>query len=173
MTTDGSIIYHRTPKSRPLFWILGLGFFLLGAWMVFGGLSGEASLIERIIGIVAFGCFGFCAWRVGRRMNRRHRVYAIDHDGFALFGTDGKRSLSVDWKEVQGIGVSDFGYGKVLTFAFRNPDEVKARMTPEQRTRAESNEAAGIPTLTIQQGALDTDVDDIRTTSSRFFFAVG
>ena len=61
----------------------------------------------------------------------------------------------------------------MLTFAFRDPNEVKARMTPEQRTRADANEAAGIPTLTIQQGTLDVDVDEIRTTSTRFFFAVG
>jgi len=93
--------------------------------------------------------------------------------GLCGFWVLGERSLSVDWKAVQGIGVSDFGYGKVLTFAFRDPEEVKSQMTPEQRARAEANEAAGIPTLTIQQGALDTDVDEIRTISSRFFFAVG
>jgi len=173
VTTDGSIIYHRTPRRKPIYRILGLAFFLLGAWMVLGGVSGEATLIERLVGVVAFGCAAFCAWMVGKRINRRHRVYAIDHDGFALFGPDGKRALNVDWKEVQGIGVSDFGYGKVLTFAFRNPDEVKARMNPDQRSRADANEAAGIPTLTIQQGAIDSDVDEIRTTSTRFFFAVG
>jgi len=173
MMTDGSIIYHRTPKRKPIYRILAFAFFLLGTVLVMGGISGEATVLERIVGLIAFGCFGFCAWMVGRRTNRRHRVYAIDHDGFALFGPDGQRSLSVDWKEVQGIGVSDFGYGKVLTFAFRNPEEIKARMTPEQRARADANEAASIPTLTIQQGAIDVDVDEIRTTSSRFFFAVG
>jgi len=173
VTADGSIIYHRTPKRKPIYRILALAFFLLGTWMVLGGISGEATVLERLVGLVAFACFGFCAWMVGRRIKRRHRVYAIDHDGFSLFGSDGKPSLSVDWKEVQGIGVSDFGYGKVLTFAFRNPDEVKARMTPSQRARADANEAASIPTLTIQQGAIDSDVDEIRTTSTRFFFAVG
>ena len=173
MNVDGSIIYHRTPKRKPFFRLLAVAFFSFGAFLVLGGLSGDPSLLERFVGVVAFACCGFCAWMVGRRRNRRHRVYAIDHDGFALFGEDGQRSLSVDWKEVQGIGVSDFGYGKVLTFAFRDPDEVKARMTPDQRSRAEENEAAGIPTLTIQQGTLDVDVDEIRTTSTRFFFAVG
>ena len=173
MNVDGSIIYHRTPKRKPFFRLLAIAFFGFGAFLVLGGLSGEPSLLERLAGVAAFACFGFCIWKVGRRMNRRHRVYAIDHDGFALFGEDGNRSLSVDWKEVQGIGVSDFGYGKVLTFAFRNPDEVKARMTLDQRSRADANEAAGIPTLTIQQGTLDVDVDEIRTTSTRFFFAVG
>jgi len=173
VTTDGSIIYHRTPKRRPIYRVLAVGFFVLGGWLILGGLSGEAAMLERLVGLVAFACFGFCAWMAGRRINRRHRVYAIDHDGFALFGSDGQRALNVDWKEVQGIGVSDFGYGKVLTFAFRDPDEVKSRMTPDQRSRADANEAAGIPTLTIQQGAIDVDVDEIRTTSTRFFFAVG
>lgn len=173
MSTDGSIIYHRTPRRKPIFRFLAAGFFILGAWLVLGGISGEPSMLERLVGVAAFAGFGCCVWIAGRRVNRRHRVYAIDHDGFALFSDDGERSLSVDWKEVQGISVSDFGYGKVLTFAFRRPEEVKARMTAEQRARADANEAAGIPTLTIQQGALDEDVDDIRTISSRFFFAVG
>ena len=173
MTTDGSIIYHRTPKHKPIFRILAVCFFVLGGWLVIGGISGDPGVLERLVGVAAFAFFGFCVWMVGRRRNRRHRVYAIDHDGFALFGDDGQRSLNVDWNEVQGIGVSDFGYGKVLTFAFRDPDEVKARMTLDQRSRADANEAAGIPTLTIQQGTLDVDVDEIRTTSTRFFFAVG
>lgn len=173
MSDEAAFVYHRTPKRKPIFRVLAICFFVLGTWLVIGGISGEPSVIERLAGVVAFFCFGVCAWMVARRMKRRHRVYAIDHDGFSLYGDDGKRSLTVDWKEVQGVGVSDFGYGKVLTFAFRNPDTVKERMAPYHRARAEQNEAAGIPLLTIQQGAIDADVDDIRAASTRFFFAVG
>jgi len=173
LSADGSIIYHRTPKRRPVYRVAATALFMIGALLVLVCISLIPMLLTQILGVAAFAGFGYCAWMVGRRTNRRNRVYAIDHDGFALFGPDGERSLSVDWKAVQGIGVSDFGYGKVLTFAFRDPEEVKSQMTPEQRARAEANEAAGIPTLTIQQGALDTDVDEIRTISSRFFFAVG
>lgn len=173
MSTDGSIVYYRTPKPTHVFKLSALCLFILGVWMVVGGTDAQASLIERIAAIFSFLGFGACAWISGRRWKRRHRVYAINHDGFSLADTTGQWALSVDWKEVQGVAVSDFGYGNTLTFAFRDPKAVLSRMTDIQRKRAEDNEAMGIPTLTIPQSALDTPVDDVRNVSTRFFFAAG
>lgn len=169
MNLDESIVYYRTPKRTPIFRMLALGFFLLGVWLVLGG---EGVLIEAVA-VVSFLCFGVCAWLSGRRWKRRHRVYAINHDGFSLVGPDGKEALFCAWKEVQGVGISDLGYGKSLTFAFVDPDDVKSRMIPAHRARAEDNESVGLPTLTIPQNQLDLPVDDVRTASGRFFFAAG
>jgi len=171
MNADGAIIYHKTPKQTNFYMVLAIGFFLLGSWLVIAG--AERQLLSDITALFSFLCFGFCAWLYGRRLKRRHRVYAINHDGFALSSPDGRWTLNVDWKEVQGVAVSDFGYGNVLTFAFRDPESVKGRMTEKQRKRAEDNEALGIPTLTLPQNALDTPVEEIRNVSTRFFFGAG
>lgn len=173
MSTEGSIVYYRTPKATHVFKTSAVCFFILGVVLVIGGSDLQAGLIERAAAVISFAGFGICAWISGRRLKRRHWVFAINHDGFSLVGSDGKCSLFVDWKDVQGLAVSDFGYGNALTFAFRDPDAVKARMTPEQRKEAEDNEALGIPILIIPQNALDTPVDDIRNVSTRFFFGAG
>ncbi len=173
MNSEGSIIYYRTPRATHFFKIMAFGFFLLGGWLVLGDLDAERPLIFRIAGLISFFCFGICAWISGRRLKRRFRVYGINHDGFSLAGADGEWSLSVDWKEVQGVGLSDFGYGNVLTFAFRDPEKVKARMTEKQRKRADDNEAVGIPILTIPQNEFDINIEEIRNVSTRFFFGAG
>jgi hypothetical protein len=171
MSTEGSIVYQRTPRAVPIFRIMAACFFALGAWLMMVGADGVYEIAARVASLVSFGCFGFCTWLTGRRAKRRHSVYAINHDGFSLIGPDGLCSLFVDWNEVQGISATEMGYGKALSFAFRDPDVVKDRMTPEQRARALDNESVGLPTLTIPQSALDTDIDDIRTISQRFFFS--
>jgi len=173
MSAEGSIIYYRTPKATHLFKTVAAGFFILGAWLTFGGVDMDGGLMEQIAAVASFLCFGICAWISGRRWKKRHPVYAINHDGFSLTGTDGVCKLFVDWKEVQGVAVSDFGYGNALTFAFRDPEAVKARMSEEQKKRAIENDALGIPMLTIPQSALDTSVEDIRNVSTRFFFGAG
>jgi len=173
MNADGSIIYYKTPKTTHFYKLMALGFFLVGSWLVLGGSETAIHSLQHIAGLIGFLCFGFCTWRVGRRMNRRHRVYAINHDGFALASPDGTWTLNVDWKEGQGVAIADFGYDNALTFAFRDPEAVKARMTEKQRKRAEDNEAVGIPTLTLPQSALDTPVEEIRNVSTRFFFGAG
>ena len=173
MSAEGSIVYYRTPKATPVFKLSAAGFFFLGVVLVIGGPDLQAGLLARLAAVFSFACFGVCAWFSARRLKRRHGVYAVNHDGFSLVGPDGKTSLVVDWKEVQGVGVSDFGYGNALTFAFRDPDAVKARMTAEQRKSAEENAALGIPTLIIPQNAFDTPVDEIRNVSTRFFFSAG
>ena len=170
MSTEGSIVYYRTPKAVPMFRIMAIGFFMMGAWLMFVEASGFIELAARATGLFSFLCFGFSMWLSGRRKKRRHSVYAINHDGFSLTGPDGTCSLFVDWNEVQGVSATDMGYGKALSFAFRDPEVIKERMTPEQRARALENESVGLPTLTIPQNALDTDIDDIRTISQRFFF---
>ena len=169
MNFTESIVYYRTPKQKPVFRILAAGFFVFGGWLLFD----DNSALFKSAALISFLCFGMCAWIAGRRWKRRHRVYAINHDGFSLAGPDGKEALFCEWKEVQGVGVSDLGYGKSLTFAFRNPEEVKARMIPEHRARADENESVGLPTLTIPQNQLDVSVDDVRIASGRFFFAAG
>lgn len=173
MSTDGSIVYHRKPTQAFLLEICAVGFIGVGLWLVLGDLDGKGGMVARAAGIISILCFGLCAILIGRQVMTRHPVYAINHDGFTLAAKAAEDALFVDWKEVQGVGVANIGDQKVLSFAFRDPAKVKARMNAEQRAKAEENEAAGAPILMIPQSALDTSVDEIKNVSTKFFFAAG
>lgn len=173
MSTDGAIIYYRKPTQAFLLEICAVGFIGLGLWLMLGDLDGNGGMVARVAGIIAILCFGLCAVLIGRQVMTKHPVYAINHDGFTLGAPGNDTALFVDWKEVQGVGVANIGDEKVLSFAFRDPATVKARMTAEQRAKAEENEAAGAPILMIPQSSLDTSVDVIKNVSTKFFFSAG
>ena len=173
MNTDGAIVYHRKPTQAFLLEICAVGFIGLGLWLVLGDLDGKGGTVARAAGIISILCFGLCAVLIGRQVMTKHPVYAINHDGFTLGAPGAEGGLFVDWKEVQGVGVAHIGDEKVLSFAFRDPDSIKVRMSPAHRTKAEENEASGVPILMIPQSALDASVDDIKNVSTKFFFAAG
>lgn len=173
MSAEGAIIYYRKKHTAMVLQICAVGFVGLGLWLILGDLDGKGGIVARAAGIISILCFGLCAVLIGRQVVTRHAVYAINHDGFTLGLPGDENALFVDWKEVQGVGVANIGDEKVLSFAFRDPQAVKVRMSRTQRAKAEENETAGVPILMIPQNALDVSVDDIRNVSTRFFFAAG
>ncbi len=173
MSSGGAIVYHRKHKQAFLLQICAVGFIGLGLWLVLRDLDGPGGAMARAAGIISLLCFGLSAIVLGRQVMTKHPVIAINHDGFTLGAPGDSKALFVDWKEVQGVGVANIGDEKVLSFAFRDPEAVKARMNPAQRAKAIENETAGVPILMIPQNILDVSVDEIRTVSTKFFFGAG
>lgn len=173
MSAEGAIVYHRKPQQAFLLEICAVGFIGLGLWLVLRDLDGSGGAVARAAGIVSLLCFGLSAVLIGRQVMTKHPVIAINHEGFTLGSPGDKGALFVDWKEVQGVGVANIGDEKVLSFAFRDPEAVKVRMSAGQRAKAVENEAAGVPILMIPQNALATSVDDIRNVATKFFFSAG
>jgi len=173
MSNDGAIIYYRKPEQKFHLEICAVGFVGLGLWLLLND-SGEGHMVNaHIAGIASLLCFGLCAIVIGRQAMTKHPVFSVNHDGFIL-GTPGRKgALSVDWKEVQGVGIANIADEKVLSFAFRDPEKLKARMTASQRAKAQQNEESGVPLLMIPQHMLDAPVDDIRNVSTKFFFNAG
>ena len=173
MTAEGAIVYYRKPQKAFLLEICAVGFIGLGLWLVLRDQDGPGGAVARVAGIVSLLCFGLSAVLIGKQVMTKHPVIAINHDGFTLGAPGNPAALFVDWKEVQGVGVANIGDEKVLSFAFRDPEEIKSRMSEQQRAKATENETAGVPILMIPQNVLDTSVDDIRNISTRFFFGAG
>ena len=173
MASSGAIIYYRKPEQKFQLEICAVGFVGLGLWLLLSDVMGHSEITQRSAGIVSLLCFGLCALVIGRKAMTKHPIFSVNHDGFTLGKPGEKEALEVDWSEVQGVGVANIADDKVLSFAFRDPESLKARMTASQRLKANENESAGVPILMIPQKMLDTSVDDIRNVSTKFFFNAG
>jgi len=173
MSNDGAIIYYRKPEQKFHLEICAVGFVGLGLWLLLGDIGEPSGFNMHSAGIVSLLCFGLCAIVIGRQAMTKHPVFSVNHDGFTLGRPGAKDALIVDWTEVQGIGVANIADEKVLSFAFRDPEQLKARMSAGQRAKANQNEASGVPLLMVPQHMLDASVDDIRNVSTKFFFNAG
>ena len=172
MSAEGAIIYHAPRSNAMVLQLCAVGFIGMGLWLVLSSDSEDgAAVVARVAGIASILCFGLSTVLIGRQVVAREATYAVTHDGFYLGAPGEEDVLFVDWREVQGVGIANIGDEKVMTFAFRDPNIVKKRMSGEQRAKAEQNEEAGVPILSIPQNRLDTPVEDVRNVSTRFFFA--
>ena len=168
---DPETIVYRSPRTLAfVYQAAAVGFMGLGLWMLVPERSGDAGTTLRLFGSVCIFLAGLCAVSFGRKSEQRQAVYAITPQGFTLGQPGEPGHLTVGWEEVQGVGIATIGEQKVLSFAFRDPERVKARMPDALRMQAEANETAGFPILSIPQSALEQPVEDVAQVSTRYFY---